>query len=793
MGLFPDEYAVTTATTTQPVIDDDAISDPIKQMALKAALSGTSFLAAYRSEIMAGFGRKVQRMISFASDTERYPKGLLNHTIIDDSKGFDETKAYLEQLHNEQVSIDYYHVATINLGHAANEYMVNEQGYDSKRNVLETQSAIHGLPVYVDALQFRVENSVESPISTDLLVPEWELSPASKATPWRNARVKNSLFFFNINQPTEIHILCAYVGATPRAGTATELDWQVNGAPDPPTLLVGNPAYAQYYGYGFEATYGPDADIDDFIHEYTLIVPLSDLGYVKSETYFQTKYYTGLASTLELHYFTHDAAAGTIESIESTLSLGVEVPEFLPHIFLRENFFTPAIEDIPETVKLASKLGIDYEEFRDSVFTGDEEDPIDIGSISQAYLTFGVPINTELQVSIRYLYEFFYWLNLNDTNYATPTSHTGQFESFANVAGRKAIVFSEDSAFSRLDYIRTSTALYAGSIGAIGFCTSDSYETDVQYAQTVEIQGISQGGFITRNVTVFSFKKQIADNFYREVIVADPRLSFQLTHTKVDELRDVYVTEYADLLIPISQRLVKLHINGIKRSQLYGEAFHLRVNSYDITKLKFYEKTAFASLIRFVGIAITVYSLGTATGPVSAIYTAAYSATGTVVGAIVITLLVGYGFYAGADALFDYVAQEIGSENTYILSTVLTVASVYARSQGYPSATTWSFAANSLQASASEELESEIADFNLQLEDFQTEYDRVQAIQEQFDEAEDQKNFLLEAIGLRYTNNLNETPTEYYARTSSGVLAPEASITDASLYFETALDLPILE
>ena len=794
MGLFPDEYSITTATATQAIIDDESISDPIKKIVIKSAFSGTSFSSAFLSEMMAGFGRKVERMFSFASDTDRYPRGLLNHTIIDETLGFAETKAYLEQLHGEDVSIDYYHIGTINLGHVANEYMVANQGYDTHRNVLETQSVIHGLPVYVDNIKFYIENSVQNPITSELLIPEYELSPGSKATPWREAAYRNSLFLFNGESPTEIRINCIYLSATPRAGTATAAAWQANGAPELPSVLTTDPANAQYYGYAFEATYGAEADIDDFLVEYTLTVPLASLGYYKGQDYFQAKYYTDLNGTPRLRYFTHALNAGTIPSIESTTTLGVNLPEFLPHIFLRENFFSPDAEDIPETVKLTNKLGIDYEEFRESLFEGDEEDPVDQSDISQAYLTFGVPLDSEFQSSIRYLYEFFYWLNTNDSNFATPSSHRGEFENFSNVAGRKAIVFSEASAFSRLDYIRTSTSLTAGTLGdraVIGFCTSESYETTVRYPKAVEIGGVSQSNFDTVTVTVFSFKKQISKSYYREVIVADPRLSFQLTHPATNALRDVYVTEYSDVLIPVSHRLATKHLNGLKRHQLYAEAFHVRVNSYAAEKLKWYEKTAFFSLVRFVGIAITIYSLGTATGVTSIIYNAAYSITGSVVAAVAITALVGYAFYYGADAVFDYVAKELGSEYTYIGSIILTVVSAYATAQGIPSASNWAFAANSLQASASEELENEIADFNLQLEEFETEYERVQDIQEIFDQDEADKELLLGAIGLQYTSNFDETPEEYYARTQSGVLGPEASVTDAELFYITSLDLPI--
>ena len=256
MGFFPDEYSITTSTITEPIIEDSTFSDPVKQIIFKSAFSGASFSAVYRSELLAGFGAKVERMFSFASDPERYSRGLLNHSIVSESAGFDETKAYLEQLHGEQVSMEYHHAAHLNLGHISHVYMLIEQGYDPVRNVLEAQSAIHKLPVYVEFLRFSIEDTAETPVDQDLLVPAWELLPQDKPTPFVNPYKNQSEWRFNQDGVTEIIIYCAYLGITPRPGTQTALDWEINGTPEPPREYLRSPELTQYYGYSFNGAYG---------------------------------------------------------------------------------------------------------------------------------------------------------------------------------------------------------------------------------------------------------------------------------------------------------------------------------------------------------------------------------------------------------------------------------------------------------------------------------------------------------------------------------------------------------
>lgn len=806
--LWGNEYAIATGTSTGQFFDDSETESPWKLAPLTAAINDVSVARVFRREIMTGLGARIERAYQIAADGEHFTNGLLNHTLLSGTVGASETKAYLQStLSGQAISLEYHHMAPLNLAHVGHEYLATTQGYTPWTNISSVQSAFQGFPTYLEHMELVLRHEPGADMPPVQEMPEWEVAPSQLNLPWANPYTNYEHYpswVYTTTTATVIRLHFAWMGDTPMAGTPTALDWEANGIPElavpPDTSIAG----IESIGYSFAAAFGATtANEEDFIRRYTINVSLSSLGYVQDKDYFQTKYLRNLSGHLVLDYFTHATDAGTIPSIEDTINLEASTPTFFPLIFMRRDFETLAdasnaeVTEYIENKKVCELIGFDYQKFASSIL-GDDE--VDVSAISQAFFMFGIPISSEKQIGKRYLYEFFYWLNLNNTDRSTLGYYLDGDWYNDDAQEHKVIHFTDSSAHIRLEYIGTASTLQTGnlsgtSVSPVGYCESELLVQTQKYRIRRKIHDVWETSVGTRGINVWAFRKQVSTNRYREVLIAEPLLSYRLVDTQGGNEQYAFVTDDADLLIPLSHELVIEYFHGTEKTQLYAESLHTQINSYTKEKLSWYQTANFARVLKIAAIAITVYSLGTMGPQVQGTYAAILAFIGStstlaITTAIILTALFYYGLQYGLSKIFSLAVEEIGGKWGNIGAVILAVVAAYGIYTGNPDTRYWVMAANGFQEASAVQLEEDIIRFDQDLQLLAEEEDVLSDIQKTLNDELAVRENMMRAVGLKSVNNPFESASEYYARTSSGTAGIAVSVNSAELFLQTSLMLP---
>ena len=316
----------------------------------------------------------------------------------------------------------------------------------------------------------------------------------------------------------------------------------------------------------------------------------------------------------------------------------------MPYVFFRsddQNWTDPSKHNTAAyktSVTYLKKLGIDYQEFGDSIHENDE-----IDQIEQAVLGWSIPLNTENQEELVYLFDFFDWLSTT--------------------------VGAVDLTITELDYTNIiscdAVTGYSldGNIGDIGTVTREPITT----TETEEYTEYVNGDYHTvRSVTKvhLRFRKQLSATRFKEVRITNLASSYDIKGRIVtmDHTED-------DLIIPMVKELVD-NYPTLVRNSLYTRGLHLTLNSYVRVHLEFYETPLFSVFLLAAAIVATVYSLGSSAQGIG-LALAAVGVTGAAL--VILTVLFTGIYYAATDYIFKLVAKELGAENTIILASILMV------------------------------------------------------------------------------------------------------------------------
>ena len=684
-------YRVTTATVASRLIGDDLVEDPWKIIPLTASVNNAKISDVFLSEVTLGLGARTERAFKQAKKPDKFAPGLPVHSIISRSVGIDLVRAHLESLHGIGVSIDYHYFAPLNMAHAGSQWLVDTHGYLPNANQVGGQSAIKGVPVYLEHMLlqlnvFELEDVEETPLNE---LPSWEGPANSRIVPWENPFAADESWSLVTDAQSKIIVHLAYLSIDPIAGSATEQDWAANGVPELAVVPDSEDPLVQTYGYSFEAAYGlTGAPIEDFLVRYTMEVTLDALGLdALSKTYFQTKYRVLQGAGLgTVGYFTHEMGAGTMPELEATATRGRTTAEFLPWIFFRQDFENLATEDKEDSTAykqdkhLMRTLGMDYQDYADAIY----ESP-DLADISQAFFMFGVPIDSDRDADKRYLYEFWYWLSLDmhqafvdevsDRRNATEGYSRGSDGVWrsSRVDDYQAVAMYEGSARMTLSFGGLSSKLLTGNSGLeVGECDSELLtQTHEYYSSQRDSYNSNEATYsyqvTDREIPVWRYWKQESITHYREVLVAIPRTSYKLVGVYGERETEAWTTEDSSVLVPLEHNLCVEHFKHMDRQVLYTQAQHFVINSYVKTRVSWYESATFRVAFFAAIVVVTIASLGSATAGVQALYATVLGAVGGVVAAVIITAIISIGIQVGLSAIFAYAAEELALRTLWVL------------------------------------------------------------------------------------------------------------------------------
>lgn len=465
-----------------------------------------------------------------------------------------------------------------------------------------------------------------------------------------------------------------------------------------------------------------------------------------------------------------------------------------------------------DTVKLCDKIGIDFVEMGESIEDGGE-----IKDLVQGVILMGIPITSDNEIEIEYLYEYFDNFRKQlptDAGYFDPESPlTGgrinsllpQTTTLSGGSEKSFVMSITDADFElRISLDDISSRIQTGVLPkrAQKLTKPEDWpdgeddpiweaETDEDYERVglpeftndflqVDTAGVAYesgqapAGVSTRIARVIRKaidpnkdrdrgKTVVPSSQYIELVVIDPRFSYPLGREGVQ-------APFGDgndkrLLIPIDMDIAK-NLQMIQREQLYFRGLHFIFNSHVIQKTKWYEQGWFAKVLLVVAVVIFLY-----TGDFTAIQLAL--AAGQVAVAIYLiaielaTMLI---IQAGLSLIFQYIVEIVGIEIAMALAVVAIAVGGYEiaanGAEGLSSAALYVQAANGLVKAIKEENVNVAKDL---LEDVGEEKEMQEALSEEMRKVEEDlappiEMDLYTMLALSPLMVPNETPPEYYER-----------------------------
>jgi len=255
--------------------------------------------------------------------------------------------------------------------------------------------------------------------------------------------------------------------------------------------------------------------------------------------------------------------------------------------------------------KLLKKMSLDFENLGDKI----NENP-SVAQIDHAYVMFGIDIMTDKPASLRYLCEYFDYLSdvdifdKNDTanfwqEYTKVKRNTNTFIFKRLDAEIPRIVIQDYGLDISITYGHITSVIYQGSIGPVGTCT-----------RQVILDKVKLSTFMFADRSQLILRQQINEHQYRCITVYIPR------HVNsIYQGHGIMSTLYASSTDPENESfIIPLHYGIAKalplkeRNELYYDSCRLVLNSYEVQKIRWYQKNFFKGIFVFIAAVIAAWS-----------------------------------------------------------------------------------------------------------------------------------------------------------------------------------------
>jgi hypothetical protein len=576
------------------------------------------------------------------------------------------------------------------------------------------------------------------------------------------------------------------------------------------TKSGSNAIITYYYTY---KTYGDGGD--SYVKYETETVAIGS-SYSIGEKYCIAAYYSADSSgnaTGSRKYWFYRIADGTYD-IDST-STDISDAIYMPVIPIRYDNEDLTSDDFTDTElyttskKLLGKLDIDIDDIADLL---NESSSVD--SIDHAYVMFGIDLLTEDEIDIQYLMLYFEYLG--------DIAAYGEEEYLSNTDSDYTNEFATERYSTRTDtptegllsyglnfgigfnYIRVTYT--SGSIGDVGTYASE-YGTD--YGYTTERQEGNEDESVQQyyDNSWVSYKYQVSSNKIKVVTVYGLyQFNYGIYTGDTDGVggsTGLLTNAYEAMEDSDSYRIiVPLHygiatqLTLMEQNVLFGNSLQLVMNSYDITKLSWYEQGWFTVVVMVVTIIIIAYTGQT--------WLAGLVEVGGGLYAILMYLLKSTLMMLALKTAVTFIVEAIGLEGSLAIAAVIAVVSIYCKRPDAGitflngitiTAETCMQAAMSVISSASSIMQSEIeaiADAMTAYEEYTDEL--WDELEESWDELYgDQLIDPLILISASPTQDfVDESPEEFYYRTIHVGNIGTSVLDTAMNYCDNMLQLPTL-
>ena len=319
----------------------------------------------------------------------------------------------------------------------------------------------------------------------------------------------------------------------------------------------------------------------------------------------------GSLPTGDPQFFVYLVSSGLYPDLTPTSTTTQEAP-YYPVVPIRYNNVSLSNMDAYPTAKrLLKKIGIAV----DDVLEGIESNP-DIADIDYAYIVLGFNMNVTGSYAVEYMHNYFSFLADNSI-YAKADylSWEDRFQT-GNTSSTPPmnILRIEDAKYkSIMSYRYITKNVVSGVIGVIG-----TVDKEIVVRNKTSYYRKSDGStysfssrFYAENSSLI-LRKQITDTTYEEIEVRG------LLHTNYVNGRGKIETSLAEVvagndnnnfIVPLNSYIYNTTLSVTKRINLMYDCIQIVINSYETTKLKWYQTSFFQFFILIVTIALTIYGM----------------------------------------------------------------------------------------------------------------------------------------------------------------------------------------
>ena len=757
MGLFSSKCVTIVGTSISRLVKDEDIADPLVQ-AVQTALFQKGDLTDHILE------STVNNLAFKADQSYRYGKhgyvfGLPSGKIYSNALGMPEMRQVLEQREGQPVTIDYLHYSSFNSIHAGWIYLIEHYGYNTLTNELTVLSAQKNKPVYLKDMVLEIPSIYKNTYNEDSLAV-WGRPPNSGYLPTTEWHLSDDLAYL-YRAPT----LPQFLNIPEERIKVTYLWVEEN----------------RNFRWGAKSFY------ERITHEESIYIPIP--AHNPDANYFHVRYYVG--STPK--YWTYEDNSGGYPVLDAVYTAGLAMMgDFYPNMYFRlaktnpKNYANQAWYH--SSKKMVKKIGLNFDDLVEKI----HQNP-DIKDVEQAILTLGVPPDSTDKDDLRYLFDFFEQLHLNGGGNAPSNFVNGYLRKYFagagfNLGGPSQSIVIQDGAFKMtLLYQHTTLVRKAGQIGPIGTVTGGSGEYEINQNAEAYEGDTAKLRVAMQRVPYFVYRKQVGLNWYDEVTVVGLSMRyyvFENYFTTMADYNDDGVEDKRVLLIPLDRSVIKRYPLGVK-NRLITRNYHFVFNSRVVKKVKWYQRGFFRSLIKIVGIVITVVSLATgnflaAAG--AALATGAYTT-------LILLILTEIVTYLVTTALFRLFVKAVGVDMAFLAAIFAAAYGLYDQiSSGAKKLTAAAKDMLSLANGLVGGAQSVLKDMYESLQDDWTGFKKE--MEEAWKTLEETRDTLFKDINLAPLVILGESPDDYFRRTIHSGNIGTLLIEDTHNFVDRSLTLP---
>lgn len=743
MGLFSTKYKTYVNTQVSRVVPDDGIPNAAKTGLIKAIMDDGDIPRYVMEEISSGIANRAERMFEYGQ--KGYVHGLPSGYAKDSSMGRAQVQAVLDVLEGASVDIDYLHAAAPNTLHIGWMKLMEQFNYQEDPNTIEHPLTGMNRPVFLKDMLIMVPRRMIDVAQSDAIA-QWGPSPKGGPAPGRQG------FPPGIARSIVAHSMPVYDQAA--SDDYVRVVWAFQ---DPGTYLDG--------------IYVPGR-----LYEEAIDIPIE--GYDEQAQYFHVRYTVRGVTK----YWIYKIGSGGYPQLDVMVDAPVEQGTFFPFVYFRYNKKSTNEDKNSEEYKSSKKicryLGMNFNQVCEAI----DENP-DIDDVEQAMLIFATPVNSQIQLEQRYLYEFFENM-YNTAGNLTPTQTQAQIRANLTFGGeivRNGIVIQDKKFKMAIANAGMYKRRVTGTIGEIGFVTS-GFETRIIQKEFAEPE-TTNVYLVDQPIDVHHFRKQVSHATYEEIEIVDLKTMYYIfgNYTALGE------DDKDTLLVPLD-RSITTKYTAYEREIIYSRALHYVFNSRTVVATKWYQSFFFQMFILAVAIVLTVISMGADGGT-----TLGAALAGLTTAQIINMALLGLLKYVVTVVAVKLFVKLVGIEAAFIIAIAAALAGYAVKMDiislpGAPMAQDLLGISSSLIKGVNTEVGNKIQDLMGEANEFSAFIDSQNEILETAQQLLENKNNLLSPYTV-----FGETPDDFYNRTVHSGNIGVTGFNAIQSYVDVALKLPSLD